>query len=375
MEKRVFLSPPEIGPREYELIKEALDSNYVAPLGPMVDAFEAELAAYTGFPAVVAVSSGTAAIHLALCLMGVGPKDRIIVPSFTFIGSVAPVTYLGAEPVFVDSSPEDWLLDRVVVEQLLARGVGEGRPFRAVIGVDLYGQPTDAAAFSEICGRYGAEYLTDAAESLGSLLHGRHAGLGGRMACLSFNGNKIITTSGGGALAVEDPSLAARAKMLAQQARLPVAHYEHSEIGYNYRLSNLSAAIGRAQLETIEARVARRRSVFEQYRARLEGLGFVSFMPELGDARINRWLSCILFEKGFRVQPEAVRLALEAENIEARALWKPMHMQPVFDGASMHGGAVCEDLFARGLCLPSGATTTPEIVDRVGSVIERLSGR
>lgn len=375
MNKRIFLSPPEIGPREYELVREALDSNYVAPTGPMLDGFEADLAAYTGFPEIVAVSSGTAAIHLVLRLLGIGPGDRVAAPSFTFIGSVTPIVFQGAEPVFLDSAPDNWLLDPVVLETTLARSAREGRPIRAVIGVDLYGQPGDAELYRKICARHGAEFVTDAAESLGSRLHDAHAGLGGRFACLSFNGNKIITTSGGGALACEDPAMAARARNLAQQARRPVAHYEHDEIGYNYRMSNISAAIGRAQLETIEERVARRRAVFDAYRERLGALEFVSLMPEVAGARGNRWLSCILLDPDCGFRPEDVRLALEAENIEARALWKPMHLQPVFREARMEGGHVCEDLFARGLCLPSGADATSEIIDRVGCVIERLAGR
>lgn len=375
MSKRIFLSPPEIGPRERELVGEALDSNFVAPVGPMLDAFEAELAAFTGFPAVVALSSGTAAIHLALRLLGVGPGDRVIAPSFTFIGSVSPITFLGAQPVFVDSAPGSWLLDPTLVEDALARGARAGRPIKAVIGVDLYGQPCDAAVLRPLCERYDAHYVTDAAESLGSTLRGAHAGIGARFACLSFNGNKIITTSGGGALATEDLAMAARARALSQQARRPVPHYEHEEIGYNYRLSNVSAAIGRAQLETIKERVARRRAVFECYRERLGELDFVTFMPEVDGARGNRWLSCVLLDPACGVAPEDLRLALEAQDIEARALWKPMHLQPVFRDATMHGGGVCEDLFARGLCLPSGAAATPDVVDRIGRVFERFAGR
>lgn len=375
MTKRIFLSPPEIGAREYELVLQALDSNHVAPVGPMIDGFEADLAAYTGFPAVVAVSSGTAAIHLALRLLGIGRGDRVAAPSFTFIGSVTPILFQGAEPVFVDSAADSWLLDPTILDETLAGGVREGRPIRAVIGVDLYGQPCDVAVYREICVRHGAEFVADSAESLGSYLYGAHSGTGARFVCLSFNGNKIITTSGGGALATDDPALAARARSLAQQARRPVAHYEHEEIGYNYRLSNVSAAIGRAQLETIEDRVARRRAVFESYRERLGGLGFVDFMPEVAGARGNRWLSCILLDRACGLQPEDVRLALEAENIEARALWKPMHLQPVFREAPMHGGSVCEDLFARGLCLPSGADATPEVIDKIGAVIERVARR
>ncbi|MDJ1158184.1 aminotransferase class I/II-fold pyridoxal phosphate-dependent enzyme [Chelatococcus sp. SYSU_G07232] len=369
---RIFLSPPQISEREYDLVREALDSNYVAPLGPMVDRFEAALARYTGFPHALALSSGTAALHLALRVLGVEAGDRVVVPSLTFIGSVVPVLYQGAEPIFVDSSAKDWLIDADMLDATLARLAREGRPAKAVIVVDLYGQPCDGALYAAICDRHGAALVVDAAESLGSTLRGRHAGHGAQITCLSFNGNKIITTSGGGALLSDDEALVRRARNLSQQARVPVAHYEHVEFGYNYRLSNILGAIGLAQLETIEDRVARRRALFDAYRDRLGGLPGLSFIPDIPEARCNRWLSVALFDKNVQAGPEEVRLALEAVNIEARAVWKPMHMQPLFRDAEMVGGRVAEDLFARGLCLPSGAQVDDDVLDRICAIVDRL---
>jgi dTDP-4-amino-4,6-dideoxygalactose transaminase len=341
----------------------------------MLDAFEAEFATYTGFCHVLATGSGTAALHLALRVLGVDADDEVIVPSFTFIGSVTPVLFQRARPIFIDSDQATWLLDPNVLEDTLSKRARQGRSVKAVVGVDLYGQPCDPDLYRPICERYGAEFVIDAAESVGSLLRGVAAGRGARLAAYSFNGNKIMTTSGGGALGSDENGLIARARNLSQQARVPVAHYEHEEYGYNYRLSNVLAAIGRAQLETMEARVEQRRTLFEQYQRRLGVFEGISFMPEIPDARCNRWLTAIVFDPSLNVRPEDVRLALEANNIESRALWKPMHLQPVFRTAEMVGGRVSESLFQTGLCLPSGPHVNDDVMNTIVSVIDQVISR
>lgn len=374
--RRIFLSPPHVGPRERELLLDALDSNFVAPVGPMLDAFEAELASYTGFAGAVAVASGTAALHLALRCVGVGPGDTVIVPTLTFIASVTPILFQGATPVFVDSDPGSWLLDVDLVAETLARLAREGRPAKAVIAVDLYGQPCDIPALVRLCAAYGAHLVADTAEALGSLRDGVHAGKGARVCCLSFNGNKIITTSGGGAVLSDDRALLARVRNLAEQAREPMPHYEHLEIGYNYRMSNVLAALGRAQLERIEDRVAQRRMLFERYRGRLGVIEGISFMPEVPAARANRWLSVLMLDPLTGLEPEPLRRALERHDIETRPVWKPMHLQPVFRGAETVGAAVAETLFAQGLCLPSGPHVDIGCIETIASTIEdMIAGR
>ena len=371
---RLFLSPPHMSGRELELIAQAFESNYIAPLGPMVDAFEREFCAYTGIRHAVALSSGTAAIHLALRALGVGPGDEVIAATLTFIGNVVPVTYLGAEPVFLDVDPASWTLDVAQLAEELERAAARGgRLPKAVLPTDLYGQSADLDAILEVCRPYGIPVVADAAEALGARYRGRM--VGAAAAAFSFNGNKIITTAGGGLLASDDPDLIARARFLSQQARDPAPHYQHSTIGYNYRMSNILAAIGRAQLAVVEERVHRRRAIFAYYRERLGHLPGLTFMPEASYGRSNRWLSVILIEPAaFGRDREAVRLALEAENIEARPVWKPMHLQPVFRAARRVGGAVSERLFAQGLCLPSGTQMTEDDLERVATVVEGCAG-
>jgi dTDP-4-amino-4,6-dideoxygalactose transaminase len=356
--------------RELALIEEAFASNYIAPLGPMVDAFEREFAAYVGIPHALAVASGTAAIHLALRLAGVGPGDEVICATLTFIGNVAPVTYLGAQPVFLDVDPATWTLDVSLLEQQLAHARRRGRSPAAVLPTDLYGQSCDLDAIRELCARHGVPVVSDAAEALGARYKDRSIGAGAHAAAFSFNGNKIITTSGGGMLASSDPELIERARFLSQQARDPAPHYEHSMIGYNYRMSNILAAVGRAQLEVLDGRVQRKREIFARYRARLADLPGIEFMPEAAYGRSSRWLTVVVVDPSlFGCDREVVRLALEAENIEARPVWKPMHLQPVFAAAERLGGAVSERLFARGLCLPSGTQMTEDDIDRVAGII------
>jgi pyridoxal phosphate-dependent aminotransferase EpsN len=364
-----------VGPRERELLLEAFDSNWIAPLGPHVDAFERELAERAGVGHAAALSSGTAALHLALRLLGVEPGDEVLCATFTFAGSAFPILYAGARPVFLDASPETWTVDPELVEETLRERARAGRPPKAVITVDLYGQPCDHAPILAACEEHGVPVIEDAAEALGSSYRGRPVGGFGRFGVFSFNGNKIITTSGGGALVSDDGEAIARARKLAAQAREPVPHYEHRELGYNYRLSNLLAAVGRGQLRALDERVAARRRIFERYRAALADLPGIDFMPEAAGGRSNRWLTCITVDRdAFGAGPEAIRRALEADDVEARPLWKPMHLQPVFAGCAVRGGAVAEGIYERGLCLPSGSALSDDDLARIVATIRSVPG-
>jgi dTDP-4-amino-4,6-dideoxygalactose transaminase len=361
--RRIHLSPPSVGGRERERLLQAFDSGWIAPAGPDLPAFEAEVAALTGRRRAVAVGSGTAALHLALLTAGVGRGDEVLVPTFTFAASANPVVYAGAEPVFVDSSPDTWTLDPELVTQELRRAARQGRPVRAVVAVDIYGQCADYEALAGACERYGATLIEDAAEALGADHLGRPAGSFGAAAVLSFNGNKIITTGGGGMLLTDDHRVADLARSLATQAREPVAHYEHHRIGYNYRLSNLLAAVGRAQLETLRERVGRRRQVYDLYARELAGVRGLAMMPLSPLGTPNCWLTCALIDEDrFGASAEHVVAHLAGRDVEARRTWKPLHLQPAFAGCRTVGGAVAEDLFARGLCLPSGFDLTDDEV-------------
>lgn len=355
------LSPPDVGEDERASLLAAFDSGWVGPVGPDLPAFEAECAAAVGVGHAVALSSGTAALHLALRLVGVGPGDRVLVPSFTFVATAAAVTYLGAEPVMVDSDAT-WTIDPDLVQRALAGP----RPPAAVVAVDVYGVCADYGRLEPMCAAAGVPLVADAAESLGSTHRGRAAGTFGDVAALSFNGNKIITTGGGGMLLTHDRARAERARHLATQAREPVPHYEHAEVGHNYRLSNLLAAVGRAQLRGLGARVASRRRTFRRYADALAGVPGIETMPPDPRGEPNRWLTCALVDPGATgTDPQALCAALVAVGVEARRTWKPMHLQPAFAGAEVLGGAVCEDLFARGIALPSGSRMGPADVDRV----------
>ncbi|MDW7710738.1 MAG: aminotransferase class I/II-fold pyridoxal phosphate-dependent enzyme [Deferrisomatales bacterium] len=372
MPSRLFLSPPHLSGEELSLVHEAFASNYIAPVGPMVDAFEAEFAEYTGISHAVAVSSGTAAMHLALRLLGVGPGDEVITSTLTFIGSVTPATFQGAVPVFVDADRATWNMDPSLLAEELDACRCRGRLPKAVVPTDLYGQCCDMDRILEICSPYGIPVVTDSAEAVGATYKGRHAGVGARAAVFSFNGNKIITTSGGGMLCSDDGALIEKARFLSQQARDPASHYEHSTIGYNYRLSNVLAAIGRGQLRALEDRVRRKREIFAFYRESLGDLPGIELMPEAPYGRCTRWLTVLTIDpEAFGADREAVRKALEAKNIEARPVWKPMHLQPVFSGCRVAGGAVSEELFARGLCLPSGTAMTDADLERVVETVRR----
>ncbi len=366
----ILLSPPHLFGREQALLGEAVASNWIAPLGPQVDQFEAEFARAVGAKAALAVSSGTAALHLALLEAGVRPGDDVLVSTLTFVGSVNPIVYCGANPVFIDAERESWNMDPDLLERTLTDRAARGRLPKAVLVVHLYGQTADLAPIVAACARYGIPLVEDAAEALGATYRDRSAGVFGQSGVFSFNGNKIITTSGGGMLVSEQPGLLEHARKLATQAREPFDHYEHTEVGYNYRMSNLLAAVGRAQLETLDVRVAARRRNFAFYQARLSGLPGLTFMPEAHWGRHSRWLTTLLVDAGADIDREHIRRALTAQRIESRPLWKPMHLQPVFRSAESVGGEVAADLFARGLCLPSGSSLTEVDLGRVCQVIE-----
>lgn len=375
---RIYLSAPHLGGDELSLVQEAFATNWVAPLGPHVDAFEREMATRHGVAGAVALSSGTAALHLALIGQGVTRGDTVWCASLTFCGSANPIAYVGATPVFIDSERQSWNLDPALVAQGLDDAARKGRLPKALISVDLYGQSADYEPLVAACQRHGVALIEDAAEALGATYRGKPAGVFGRCGILSFNGNKIITTSGGGMLLSDDKKLCDEARFLATQARDPAPWYQHTRIGYNYRLSNVCAGIGRGQLRVLDARVNARRRVNERYRELLGDLAGVSFAPELDHlpgTRCTRWLTVIQLDPTrARATPEQLRLALDAENIESRPVWKPMHLQPVFHGCAVLGGTVAEELFTRGLCLPSGSSLSDAEQARVVAVLRRHLG-
>jgi dTDP-4-amino-4,6-dideoxygalactose transaminase len=372
---RLHLSPPEISGRELALVHEAFASNYVAPAGPMLERFEAAMAEVTGFQHCVAVSCGTAALHLALRCLDVGPGDVVIAADLTFIGGVSPIVMQGAEPVFIDIEPATWTIDPMLLHAAVVALDREGRRPKAVIPCDLYGQSADLDALRAVLEPFDIPLVADSAEAMGAGYKGRHAGKGAAMAAYSFNGNKIITSGGGGVLAADDRRWIDRARYLAQQARQPVPHYEHVELGYNYRMSNILAAIGLGQLELLPARVDKRRAIFRTYQSLLADVPGISFMPQAAYGRANCWLSCIVVDPArFGADSETIRLALDAAGIEARPLWKPMHLQPVFAGARFFGGTFGTDLFTNGLCLPSGGGMTAADQARVTDVIRAVGG-
>jgi dTDP-4-amino-4,6-dideoxygalactose transaminase len=366
----MYLSPPHVGAEEREMLLAAFDSNWIAPLGPEVDAFERELASKVGVADAAALSSGTAALHLALVLLGVGADDEVITSTFTFAATANAIRYVGATPVFIDADPDTWEISPGLLAEELDRRAKTGRLPKAVVTVDLYGQCADYGQIVPLCERHGIPVIQDAAEALGAKYGDAMAGSQGKIGVFSFNGNKIITTSGGGMLVSDDASLCERARFLASQARDPAPHYQHSQIGYNYRLSNLLAAVGRAQLRKLDERVARRRAINARYHERLGELAGIGFMPAADYGTANCWLTCITVDaEAFGATPDTIREALGARDIECRPVWKPMHLQPVFDGAPVVGGKVSEDLFARGLCLPSGSVMSDADVDRVAELI------
>jgi pyridoxal phosphate-dependent aminotransferase EpsN len=367
---RIYLSPPHVGDDERALLLDAFDSNWIAPLGPHVDAFEREFAEATAVPHALALSSGTAALHLAMIVLGIGPGMDVLVSDLTFAATANAVAYVGARPVFVDSDLATWNMDPDLLSEELGRRARHGELPGAVIAVDLYGQCADWERIEAACSEYGVPVVEDAAEALGATCRGRAAGTFGAMGVFSFNGNKIITTSGGGMLVSHDAGAVERARYLAAQARDPVPHYEHSAVGYNYRLSNLLAALGRAQLRHLPERVVRRRGINAQYRQLLGEVAGIAFAPVAGYGEPTHWLSCIMVEPGeFGAAPDDIRVWLEQADIEARPTWKPMHRQPAFATCPVIGGSVADLIFDRGLCLPSGSSMVEGEVSEVAEAI------
>ena len=369
--QRVHLSPPDLSAQDRASVDEALASNWVAPVGPHLEKFEKAVASRAGVEHALALNSGTAALHLSLQVLGIGPGDEVACPTLTFAASANPVCYLGAEPVFIDSEPRTWNMDPARLEKALRERPG----IKAVIVVHLYGQCAEMEAILTLCREHGAPLIEDAAEALGASYRGRPAGSMGDLSFFSFNGNKIITTSGGGMLLSNDPERVERARYLAAQAREPVLHYEHKAIGYNYRMSNVLASLGASQFADLDRRIAARRAHFEAYSEALGRLPGLAMMPLSEPEGANYWLTCLTIDPGAGQRRDAVIAALEAEKIEARPLWKPLHQQPVFADKFCYGGAVAGQLFERGLCLPSGSAMKAEDRERVIQTVTRTLQR
>ncbi len=362
-----------MGNLELEFVQEAFDTNWIAPVGPHIDAFEREFCQVVDSQNAVAVISGTAALHLALKLVGVEAEDEVFCSTLTFIASASPITYLGAKPVFIDSDRSSWNMDPMLLETALQQRAKVGKLPKAIVVVHLYGQSADLQPIKAACDRYEIPLIEDTAEALGATYKGTSPGTWGRMGIFSFNGNKIITTSGGGMLVSDDSNLIEQARFLATQARDAKPYYQHSVIGYNYRLSNVAAGIGRGQLQVLSERVASRRRNFEIYQQTLGHLPGIQFMPEATYGQCTHWLSCLTIDpEAFGMDREGVRLALLEEQIETRSVWKPLHLQPVFANCEYIGGKVAEDLFERGLCLPSGSNLSDADLDRVCHAIKKL---
>lgn len=373
---RIYLSPPHMSGFEEGYIKEAFESNWIAPLGPNVTAFEQEVASYAGMGRALALSSGTAALHLALRLLGVGQGDRVFCSSLTFIGSVNPVLYQGAELFLIDADPDNWNMSPVALEKAFEWAEQDGKLPKAVIIVDLYGQSADYDSLLAICNRYGVPVIEDAAEAMGSFYKGKACGTFGKFGTYSYNGNKIITTSGGGMLISDDAEALEKALFWATQARDPAPWYQHSEMGFNYRMSNIVAGIGRGQIRVLDDRVEARRAVFDRYQTVLGDILGIGFMPEASYGKCNRWLTVITLDPDFiSVKPLDIINALEEENIECRRIWKPMHLQPLFAGCKYftHGDSesVSEGLFEKGICLPSGSSLMEEEQLRVIDIVRK----
>lgn len=379
MKPKIWLSSPHMGGSELKYINEAFDTNWVAPLGPNVDGFEKELCKVTGSKYAAALSSGTAAIHLAMILSDIGPGDLVLCQSFTFSATANPIAYQGATPMFIDSELDTWNMDPVLLEEAIIkyRTHGTGRRIKAIVPVHLYGMPAKMDKILAIGKKYDIPILEDAAEALGSKYNGKPTGTFGKFGILSFNGNKIITTSGGGALLSDDEALIKKSRFLATQARDQAPYYQHSQIGYNYRMSNIVAGIGRGQLEILNDRVKRRREINQWYRDLLKDVPGVSFQTAPSEKHFsNHWLTAITIDPVVSVtDSEKLRLALSEENIEARPLWKPMHLQPVFANAPCFVNGVSENLFNNGLCLPSGSNLNKDELERIEKVLKRMFGK
>ncbi|KAA5546709.1 DegT/DnrJ/EryC1/StrS family aminotransferase [Adhaeribacter rhizoryzae] len=368
---RIFLSPPHMSGTEQAYIQKAFDENYITTAGQNILDFEKELCQRTGANQAVGLNSGTAAIHLALQVLGIGTGDEVLCSTFTFVATANPILYQDATPVFIDSEPDTWNMCPVTLEKAIQERLQIGKKPKAILLVHLYGMAAKLNEVMNIANRYNIPVIEDAAEALGSTYQNKALGTFGAIGIYSFNGNKIITTSGGGALVTDNASLAQKSLFLASQAKDPAPHYQHSEVGYNYRLSNISAGIGLGQLEVLQERVQQRRKIYEYYQQALAPIKAIRFLPEPAGAFSNRWLSCITLAPDQPITPEQLRLALEKENIEARPLWKPLHLQPLFAETPYYGGTIAETLFNQGLCLPSGSALTPEQLEKITTVITK----
>jgi dTDP-4-amino-4,6-dideoxygalactose transaminase len=378
IDQQILLSTPHMGSAEREFVEEAFQTNWIAPLGPNVDAFERELAAIVGSSHAAALSSGTAAIHLGLRLLGVGPGDRVFCSTLTFAASAFPIVYQGAVPVFIDSDATTWNMCPAALARAFEVAERTCRMPKAVVVVNLYGQSADMDPIMALCEHYGVPILEDAAESLGAKYKGRHSGTFGRIGVFSFNGNKIITTSGGGMLVSDEPALIEKARFLATQARDPALYYQHSEIGFNYRMSNILAGVGRGQLKVLGDRVASRREIFETYRSQLADIDLLEWMPEPDWSFSNRWLTVATLRADAPLSAADLIRQLAGEMIEARPVWKPMHLQPVFEGCELHtvwDAPAADRLFENGICLPSGSNMTAKQLERVIITLRRLLGK
>jgi dTDP-4-amino-4,6-dideoxygalactose transaminase len=370
--KKIWLSSPHMGGNELKHVQNAFEANWIAPAGPHISSFEKKLSALSNSFEVAALSSGTASLHLALILLGVKKGNRVLCSSFTFSASANPIAYVGANPVFIDSDIDSWNMCPILLEKAIKGCILENEKPKAIMLVHLYGMPAKMDEIMKVATKYDIPVIEDAAEALGSTYKNKPLGTFGAFGVYSFNGNKIITTSGGGALFCKDKALVEKAKFLATQARDDKPHYEHSEIGYNYRMSNICAAIGLGQLEVLEERVIQKRAIKSFYKEQLSSVKEISFLDESEDSYSNFWLTTILLSKNSTIDREQLRLHLEKENIESRPLWKPMHLQPVFKECKSFLNGVSEDLFNRGLCLPSGTNMSIEDLKRVVSKIKEL---
>lgn len=375
--KRIYLASPHMGGLEQEFVREAFDTNWVAPLGPNVNEFEKEVAEYVGVKSAAALVSGTSAIHLALKALDIKKGDRVFCTSLTFAASCNPIMYENGEPVFIDSEPESWNMSPVALERAFESAKAEGKMPIAVIVVHLYGQSADMDKIMEICNRYNTPIIEDAAESLGATYKGKQTGTFGEFGIFSFNGNKIITTSGGGMLVSDEVEKVLKVRFWATQARDKARHYQHTELGYNYRMSNVTAGIGRGQLRVLEERIAKKKYIYEKYAEAFKDIDEIEMMPICDYGNPNYWLSCMTLKEESDIKPLDIIIALEKENIESRPIWKPMHMQPYYGGYKFfkhneNEKCVSEDIFNRGLCLPSDTKMTNEEMDRVIGIIRSL---
>lgn len=374
MSERLYLSPPHMSGKELQFVKKVFDSNWIAPVGPDIDAFEKEMCAYTGAKHAVALSCGTAAIHLALIISEVKRGDEVLCSTFTFAGSAFPVTYVGATPVFIDSEESSWNMSPNLLEEAIKDRIKKGKKPKACIVVHLYGTAADLDPIIEICRKYDIVLIEDAAESMGTRYKEKHTGTIAPWGVFSFNGNKIITTSGGGMLVGHSQKQIEKARFLSTQSRDQAPHYEHSHIGYNFRMSNIVAAIGRGQLTVLNERIKRKKEIFNFYKKAFSGTKGISFMPEPAHSYSNYWLTCITVDPEIAgCNREDIRLALEKENIESRPLWKPMHCQPVFKDYPSYTNGVSEKLFQTGLCLPSGTALTEKELNRIVTIIKKAA--